>query len=89
MQKKEFGEACKLNNIKKEETKNKYMKSQLELRIADENEEENITNKSLQELAKQAKINPSILWETRKRTKGCNSIEYKSITEEGRYITNP
>ena len=36
-----------------------------------------------------AKINPNIIWEARKRTKGCNSIDYNTITEEVKNLTDP
>ena len=36
-----------------------------------------------------AKINPNIIWKARKRTKGCNSIDYNTITEEGKNLTDP
>ena len=65
------------------------MNSQTELRKAIEKEEENIINNRLQDLAKKAKINPNTIWETRKRAKGCNGLDYKTITEEGKHLTDP
>ena len=56
--KREFEEACKLNNTEREESKNKYMNSQTELRKAIEKEEENIMNKRLQDLAKKSQNEP-------------------------------
>ena len=46
-------------------------------------------NNKLQNLAKRAKINSNIIWETRKRAKGCNGLDYNTINEEGRRITDP
>ena len=71
------------------ETKTKYMESQKKLRKAIEKEETNIINNKLQNLVKRAKINPNIIWETRKRAKGCNGLEYNTIKEDGRRITDP
>ena len=34
-------------------------------------------------------MNPNTIWETRKRAKGCNGLEYKTTTEEGKYLTDP
>ena len=65
------------------------MNSQTELRKAIEKEEENIMNKRLQDLAKKARINPNTIGETRKRAKGYNGLEYKTINEEGKYLTDP
>ena len=38
---------------------------------------------------KKAMINPNTIWETRKRATGCNGLEYDTINEEGRRITDP
>ena len=56
--KKEFEEACKLNNTEREEYKNKYMNSLTELRKAIEKEEENIINNRLQDLANKSQNKP-------------------------------
>ena len=87
---KNFEEACKeQNSTKIMETKTKYMESQKKLRKAIEKEETNIINNKLQNLVKRAKINPNIIWETRKRAKGCNGLEYNTLKEDGRRITDP
>ena len=65
------------------------MNSQTELSKAIEKEEENIINNRLQDLAKKARINPNTIWETRKRAKGFNGLDYKTITEEGKHLTDP
>ena len=88
--KKNFQEACKYqNNPKKVETKNTYMESQKKLREAIENEESRKIEAKLQELSKKAKINPNIIWETRKRAKGFNGLDYNTVDENGKRITNP
>ena len=89
-QKKNFQEACKdQNNPKKVETKINYMESQKKLREAIENEESRKIEARLQELSKKAKINPNIIWETRKRAKGCNGLDHNTVDEYGKRITNP
>ena len=65
------------------------MESQKKLREAIENEESRKIEARLQELSKKAKINPNIIWETRKRAKGCNDLDYNTVDEYGKRITNP
>ena len=65
------------------------MESQKKLREAIENEESRKIEAKLQELSMKAKINPDIIWETRKRAKGRNGLDYNTVEENGKRITNP
>ena len=40
-------------------------------------------------LNKNAEVNPNIIWQTKRRIKGQNKLEYDLITEEGSKIINP
>ena len=43
----------------------------------------------LEKINSMAKISPNIIWKGRKRTKGCHSIDYNTVTEEGKNLTDP
>ena len=65
------------------------MESQKKLTEAIENEEARKIEAKLQEPAKKVKMNPTTIWETCKRAKGCNGLEYNTVDENGKCITNP
>ena len=43
----------------------------------------------LNSLHEKAKINPNTIWEARKRSKGCKTLEYNTYTEDGTPISDP
>ena len=45
--------------------------------------------KKIEQITKMARINPNIIWDTRKRTGTDNELSYATITEEGTTITDP
>ena len=47
------------------------------------------TEKGIRELINRTKIGPSIIWQVRRQARGNNELEYNTITEEGKEITNP
>ena len=65
------------------------MKSQRELRSEIEKAETKKIEERLNSLHEKAKINPNTLWEARKRSKGCNTLEYNTFIEEGTPISDP
>ena len=65
------------------------MESQKQLREEIEKAKAKKLDEKLEKINSLAKINPNIIWEARKCTKGCNSIDYNTITEEGKNLTDP
>ena len=64
------------------------MASQKELRNAIEQANTKTIEDRLKKLQEQAKITPNIIWEARKRAKGCKGLEYNTYTEDGILITD-
>ena len=65
------------------------MESQKQLREEIEKAEAKKLEDKLEKINSMTKINPNIIWEARKRSKGCSSIDYNTITEEGKNLTDP
>ena len=87
---KDFRDAC--IRAKKEEiqkTKTRYLETQDNYRRALEELEKKTIEKRLEEIAKKAKIQPNTIWEIRKKAKPKNELEYNTITEDDRTITDP
>ena len=43
----------------------------------------------IKRLVSEAKINPNIIWQTRRKIKTDTDLDYNTITEEGRVLTEP
>ncbi len=82
--KKDFEEACK-NGTEEEKirTKEIYKISRGTHRKTIEEHEKTQAELRLQDILKEAKIDPNVIWKTRKRTKCNNELEYDIITEAG------
>jgi len=76
-----------INLIKK--TLDEYMQAQADLRKELEEQERLTTEKRIKKLTEKAKINPSTIWEIRKKSRTNNDLEYDTITEEGETILDP
>ena len=88
--KKEFQKTCKTGTPEQKiKAKEAYMKSQRELRSEIEMAEKKKIEERLKSLHEKAKINPNTIWEARKRSKGCKTLEYKTYTEDGTPISDP
>ena len=87
---KDFREACiRANKEEIQKTKTRYLETQDNYRRALEEQEMKTIGKRLQDIAKKAKLQPNAIWEIRKKAKPKYELEYNTITEDGRIITDP
>ncbi len=86
-----FGEACKEQNTpeNKLQALNEYCRAQRDLRTAIEKQEEITTEARINRLIEKAKTDPNVIWQTRKRNRTNNELEYDTVTEEGITLTDP
>ncbi len=85
-----FNKACNhANSEEKQTTKKEYEKAQQNLREALEKLETARTEEKIKRLIAETKISPNIIWQTRRKTKNDTDLEYNTITEEGRVLTEP
>ena len=85
-----FNQACKKGTKQDKQTaKNEYLESQTKLRTEIEKAEAKLTEEKLGKIYKNSKINPNTIWEARKKARGCNTLEYNTVTEDGKQITDP
>ncbi len=87
----DFERACKekVNQDQISETMRIYMTAQADHRKAVELEDKKRTEEKIMRLAKDAKQNRNLIWQIRKKTKTNNELEYNTITEEGKTLTDP
>ena len=65
------------------------MESQTKLRTEIEKVEAKLTEDKLGKIYDNSKTNPNTIREARKRARGCNALEYNTITEDGKQHTEP
>ena len=51
--------------------------------------EKKLTEERVNKLAAKTRINPSIIWETKKRTQQTSDLDYNTVTESGEIVTDP
>ena len=47
------------------------------------------TEKRIRELINKTKIDPNSIWQARRAARSNNKLEYNTITEEGKELTDP
>ena len=88
--KRKFEEACKSKDpAEKIAKKEQYQKTQRKLREEIEKYEKEATEKRLANLQRRARKDPNTIWQARKKVKRKNDLDYNTITEDDRVITNP
>ncbi len=88
--KREFEEACKSGTYEqKGKAKKAYEESQINLRREMEKHETEKTEERIAKIVRATKINPNAIWDARKRARTDNELEYDTITEEGKTLTDP
>ena len=86
---KEFQDACTSGNENEiRRTKTSYLEAQDKYRRALEEAEKKAIERKLEEIAKKAKIQPNIIWQIRKKAKPSNELNYNTITEDNRVLTD-
>ncbi len=88
--KKLFEEACKKGKPEdKIRQGQEYTISQNELREAIQRQELINLEKKLEKIQEEAKTNPNIIWQLKKKHSTDNSLDYETITEEGELLQEP
>ena len=77
----------KRNQQGKKRNKEIYKTSRGTLRKTIEEHEKTQAEQRLQDILKEAKINPNVIWKTRKKSECNNELEYNIITETGKTLT--
>ena len=85
-----FNQACKNGSRQnKENAKKEYLESRTKLRTEKEKAEAKLTEEKLGKIYENSKINPNTIWEAMKKARGCKSLDYNTVTEDGKQITDP
>ena len=76
-----FQEACKNGTCEEKiDAKTKYIETQDLVRK--ETYEETQTGERIKRLTEKAKIDPNYIWQAKRKSKCCDQIDYKTITED-------
>ena len=87
---KDFQEACiRASKEEIQKTKTRYLETQDNYRRAQEELEMKTIEKRLEDIAKKTKLQPNTIWEIGKKANQKNELEYNTITEDDRIITDP
>ena len=85
-----FNKACKKGTKQDKQTaKKEYLESQTKLKTEIEIAEAKLTEEKLGKIYENSKTNPNTIWEARKKAQRCNTLEYNTVTEDGKEITDP
>ena len=88
--KKLFEQACKSGTkAQKASMLEKYIETQKRTREMIDKYETEQTEKRILELINKTKIDPNSIWQARRAARSNNELEYNTITEEGKELTDP
>ncbi len=85
-----FEEACKTGSPQtKQKTKEEYIRARKELREETELDDQKRLEETIKKVVEEAKKNPNVIWDLRRKTSANNTLEYDIMDEEGKYIKDP